>query len=191
MRKFTLRQALYLLVCVALFAGIVYFIHPLLFQRNQGAEPVTPQNAKALRHFTGLFETTAHITYRDLSAIARIVQDTPEACTVTFSAPDTLKNMSFVFRQDQVKVSYRGLSFDFDPGSIPGSAVAKAAVSSINAALQKEGLALEQLSGSLSLTGSSESGDFTLLIDTESGDLLKLTVPSQELEIAFENFTFL
>jgi hypothetical protein len=99
--------------------------------------------------------------------------------------------MAFVFHGDTVDLSYKGLSFSFDPQSLPGGAVAQIAVSSINRAMKDDGITMDYSAGALTLSGIMESGEFTLRLDKENGNLIKLWVPSEELEIEFANFTFL
>jgi len=184
-----MRRILLILLCAVIFISAVLLI---LTQCNEnGGMPSPSASSQILKKLSGNFKTTARVTYRGLAATAEITQDSPESCTVAFLAPDTLNGMSVRFSSEDVEVSYKGLGFSFNPTSLPGASVAKTAVSAINTALRDEGLRLEQLEGTLSVMGTSDSGEFTLLLEPDSGNLLKLSVPRQELEIEFENFTFL
>lgn len=143
-----------------------------------------------LAEHSGNYRTTAHINYKDLKASASISQETPSSCSVVFESPPSLKEMAFVFRQDSVDLSYKGLSFSFNPDSMPGGAVAKLAVSAINKAMKDEGLNVALDGSALEVTGMLENGEFSLKLDGKTGNLLKLSVPAEELEIEFVNFQF-
>lgn len=184
-----MRRILLIVLCAVILVSAFFLI---LTQCNKnGGTPFPPAGNQILKKLSGNFKTTARITYRGLTATAEITQDSPESCTVAFSAPDSLNGMSIHFTSESVEVSYKGLGFAFDPTALPGASVAKTAVSAINTALRDDGLKLEQLEGTLSVAGTSDSGAFTLLLEPDSGRLLKLSVPQQELEIEFENFAFL
>ena len=150
-----------------------------------------PQPANPLPKQSGNFETAAEIRYKELKATASVSRETPDSCTVVFASPPSLKDMSFVFRRDSVDLSYKGLGFRFDPDSLPGGAVAGLTVSAINRAMSDDGLTLDYADGKLGITGIMDSGEFHLLLDQQSGNLLKLSIPAEELEIAFVNFHFL
>ena len=150
------------------------------------AEPVPP-----LAGHTGNYDTQAKITCGELSATATVSQESPDACTVTFTSPDSLEDMAFLFRQDSVDVSYKDLGFQFDPGSVPGGAIAKVMVSAVGKAMRDDGVTAESTEAGTELSGTLETGAFTLRLDPESGSPLKLSVPSEELEIEFVNFRFL
>lgn len=154
-----------------------------------GCQKPKPQNP--LPKQSGNYETAAEISYKELKATASISRETPESCTVVFDSPPSLKDMSFIFRRDSVDLGYKGLSFRFDPDSLPGGAIANLTVSAINRAMSDDGLSLALANGALEITGVMDSGEFRLLLDPESGNLIKLSVPAEELEIAFSNFHFL
>lgn len=140
---------------------------------------------------TGNYSTSAKIAYKELKATARISRETPVSCSVVFESPESLKDMAFVFQRDSVDLNYKGLSFNFEQDSLPATAVAKIAVSAINRAMRDDGLSVALDGGVLEITGMLESGEFILRVNGETGSLMKLLVPAEELEIEFENFTFL
>jgi hypothetical protein len=177
-RPFSLGVLLTLIVCIGGFAACAL--------RQAPQSPANP-----LVSHVGNFDTTANITYRDLKATATITQETPQSCAVTFSSPASLQDMSFVFREGVVDLGYKGVSFTFDPESLPGGALAKIAVAGVNTAMKDDGVTVDYTEGVLSLSGLLESGEFTLRLDPENGNLMKLLVPAEDLEIEFVNFTFL
>jgi len=168
---------------LALFTALMIFLSAC------SSAPEIPPSPLAQRG--GNFDTTASITYRELSATARITRETPRSCIVTFTSPQSLAGITFVFWGDRVDLNYGALSFTFDPNSVPGGAVASIAAGAINSVLSGKGLEVDYTNGVLTLSGKLESGEFLLQIDGGDGSLLTLSVPEQELEIEFLGFTFL
>lgn len=156
-----------------------------------GCAKKQPDTKEPLKGRTGNYTTTAKIGYRDLQATARISQESPSSCAVTFESPESLEDMGFIFREDSVDLSYKGLSVTFEPDTLPGGAVAKMAVTAINKAMKDDGLTVAMTDGALEIRGMMESGEFILTINKETGNLMKLSVPAEELEIEFANFKFL
>ena len=140
---------------------------------------------------SGNFDTTANISYKDLSATARITRETPRSCSVTFSSPESLADVAFVFWDDRVDLNYKAMSFTFDPNSVPGAAVARLTAAAVNSALSGKGLAVQYADNALTLSGALDSGSFTLRLDQGDQRLLKLSIPDQQLDVEFINFTFL
>ncbi|WRS27622.1 hypothetical protein U6B65_00425 [Oscillospiraceae bacterium MB08-C2-2] len=156
--------------------------------KKQDTQKPSPDVSAALN---APFSTSANISYKELAATAVLSRETPQACTVTFSSPASLKDMSFMFTQDLVTIRYKGLSFDVDPADIPTSNAARIAVAAINKVTSDQGLTVDYTDTALAFSGVMESGAFTLKLDRENGSLLKLSVPSEELEIEFVSFEFL
>jgi len=153
------------------------------------SRPKTPENL--FEEHSGNFDTVANISYKELSATARITRETPRSCSVTFTSPESLSDIAFVFWDDRVELNYKAMSFAFDPNSVPGGAVARIAVGAINTALDGRGLAVEYTDNALTLSGALDSGSFTLRVDQNDQSLLKLSIPDQQLDIEFVNFSFL
>lgn len=198
--------------------ALIHFLKKVLFSHKFGERPPNPSPRRGLRcvglivafllglcgcaagggtpgnplpEHSGNFDTSATISYKDLKATATITQETPKACAVTFTSPPSLTDMSFVFQGETVELGYKGVSFTFDPATLPGGAVAGMTVSAINKAMKDDGISVDYTAGVLTLNGVMESGEFSLRLDAENGNLLKLSVPAEELEIEFVNFTFL
>lgn len=140
---------------------------------------------------SGNFETTANIKYKEIEATAVIKQESPKSCSVTFSSPPSLKDMEFNFHSEGIDLTYKGLSFTFDPSSLPGKAVAEIVVKSIQKAFKNENISLDFKDDVITIAGVLESGEFILTLDAQSENLLKLSIPGEELEIEFINFKFL
>lgn len=139
------------------------------------------------------FESTVAIKYKDIDATAKIAKQAPGYCKVTFDSPETLKDMAIEFTVDKVKIDYKKLHTSFKPSSLPGSAVSKLLVSAIDSATQKDGVRVQYKDDVLLLKGEMEenNAEFILRIDPKNGNLIRLSVPSDEFEAEFSNFVFI
>jgi hypothetical protein len=153
-----------------------------------GALPVK----NPLRGRSGNYVTAADFTYKEHEFAAVISQETPSSCVVAFDFPNTVAGLEIVFQKDDAKINYKGLSFTFDRESMPPGAAANVAVTAIGAAMTGESLEIFRKDDNhIEIAGMTENGEFKLVAERKTGELIKLSVPAQELEIAFNNFRFL
>lgn len=170
-----------LLLCVLLAAG-------LLAACGEKAAPKT----SAADELTKPFESTVAIRYKDIDATAQIAKQSPGYCKITFASPEALKDMAVEFTVDKVNIDYKKLHTSFNPSSLPGTAVSKLLVSVIDSATQKDGVRVEYKNDALLISGTLEEGnsEFILRIDPKNGNLIRLSVPSEQFEAEFTNFNF-
>ncbi|MCR2024263.1 hypothetical protein [Anaerotruncus colihominis] len=137
------------------------------------------------------FQTTAKVRYKNIETVMTIYKKPMNCAVVTFEAPDSLKEMKMTFYTDHVALSYKDLSFDFTPDSVPGKAASKMVLTALNAALNDDGISVREEEGRLIVDGTIDAGDFSLIIDAENGNILKLSIPENNLELEVLNFKFL
>lgn len=178
-----MKRLVSLLLCVAMLFTAVSC------SSTEPIQPSAPQTAA--ESLTQPFESTISVRYRDIDATAVLSKQSPGSCTVTFQSPATLRDMSMVFTADQVSLSYNQLRASFSPDTIPGAAVSKLLVSAINAAVKDQGVSVDYQDDVLTITGDLEAGSFSLSLDKESGNLLRLSVPEEDFEAEFSGFTIL
>ena len=140
---------------------------------------------------SGNFITAAAIRYKGLEAIATISQVEPSSCSFVFEAPRPVAGMSFVFSQDDVDVHYKGMNLIFARDFMPYGAVANVTVQALGKVINDEELTVNAESDTPEIRGMAQTGEFILKIDRDTGEIAKLSVPAQELEIEFHNFRFL
>lgn len=137
------------------------------------------------------FQTTAKVKYKELETVIKLYKKPMNCADVTFESPDSLKDMRLTFYTDKVSIQYKDMSFDFLPDSMPGQAASKLVLSALNTALNDDGVSIEQKDGQLLIKGKISEGEFLLMIDAESGNILKLSIPDSELEMEILNFKIL
>lgn len=151
------------------------------------AQPKQPEQAEIPQSF----ETTAHVQYKELEATMRIYREPMNCAQVVFESPESMKGFKLIFYPDRTKLSYQDLSFEIAPDNLPGKAAAKMFLSAVSAALDKEGIRLEQREDKLCLRGQIDEGAFELTLDGKTGNILKLSIPQSELEMELLNFKIL
>lgn len=186
------RSILSILVLTLIFAVVFFFLISAFTRNGSGKGKESPGTSFSLPGsapaLSDSFEATAIIRYKDFNANAVIHQDT-QACSLSFTSPDTLKDMSVTYGSKGVDLSYKGLSFTFDQDSIPGGAVAQMTMTAIGEAIRGQSEA-KVANGTAQYTGTTDAGNFTLTAD-ENGRLLYLSIPQAELEIEFVEYAAL
>lgn len=137
------------------------------------------------------FQSTAKVRYGEFETVMTIYRKPMNCAEVVFVSPDTLKDIKLVFYTDKVAVRYKELAFDFDPESMPGQALGNLVISSINTALEDEGVQIRQENSQLIVSGQIAEGDFYLVVDSTNGNILKLAIPDSDLEMEILNFKIL
>ena len=159
----------------------------LLFAACGAHRPVkNPFKGKSGNYITG-----ATIRYQGLTALATVSQAEPSSCSFVLESPKHLAGMGYVFRQDDVDVNYKGMSFTFVRDFMPYSAVANITVQALSRVINDDELTVTAENDEHKIRGTVETGEFILTIDRDTGEIRKLLVPAQEIEIEFHNFRFL
>lgn len=146
-----------------------------------------PSQESVIQQLTN-FSCKADITYGEFTASADVTRQADGQTTFVITEPESLKDMTFLFRDDQVSISYKGLTIDVEPTSFLASAAGSALVHSIDQTLKSENLQIVQKEDVLELSSKSFSGNYTMQLDKTTGALLKLLVPSLDLECDFSDF---
>lgn len=150
------------------------------------APPAAPSSPLAGR--SGNYQAETVIRMPGLSAAATISQS-PQERRVTFTSPESLAGMEYRFDGDSVDVLYRGLSFSFDPQSVPAGSAAGVVAKAVEQAVMDDGITIAQTDTGTALGGMLDAGAFTLLVDPD-GVPCKLLLPDRDMEIEFGNFRF-
>lgn len=148
----------------------------------------TPENISGA--LANPYEAELQVRSRGLEMSAVISKQTPGYCNVEFTAPALLNGLSMQFKPDSADISYKGLSVSVDPASLPESAVAKLVVAALDQVTRQDGLRVQIVDSALVISGTSDSTTFYLSLDSANYNILKLRIPSEELEIDFINFSF-
>ena len=172
---------------VALFAAFVMIAGLGACAKEGAAQP----ELNPAEQLNKPFESTVSIKYKDIDATARLARRAPGYCRISFSSPESLQDMAVEFTTDTVNVDYKKLHASFRPGSVPGSAISSLLVDTVNTATKENGVTVDYQNEVFTLEGRSESGTFLLTMDGNNGNLLTLSVPADDFEATFTDFSFL
>lgn len=136
------------------------------------------------------FEAKATIKLRDLTLVADLNKTAARQATFSIKDPPALNGMTFIYNENELTVSYKGLSVKLDENS----KLVKTAMSAIIAAIDKAstpgGVSVSLEDSGLKLSGETDSGGFDILLDRKNGSIARVSLPELELECSFDDFLF-
>ena len=133
------------------------------------------------------FACDVDMTYQDMRVKGRLTRMSAGTLKMEFTEPATLNGMSMEWDGETISVKYAGLSFGVDPTAVPESALGKGLLDALDAGFRSGGEG-RMTDKSLSVTGQSVNGQFEMLSDPQTGQLLSLKIPELKVAAAFSNF---
>ena len=133
------------------------------------------------------FACDVQLTYRDMNVSGHLTRYSAGTLSMDFEQPDTLSGLTMIWDGETISVKMHGLTFGVDPATVPESALGKGILDVLDTALRTD--AGGQISGGqLKISGESVNGEFELISDPETGNLLSMKVPSLGITATFSNF---
>ena len=133
------------------------------------------------------FSASVNLNFNEFVATADINRTAPGSCTVVIVRPEYLNGMKLTMDNETVTVSYLGMNFD-----LPKQAeTIKTAVTSLVGLIDNplgESAQLSANGGEIKIAGTSEYGDYQLVVDGEKGGIKSLQIAGFSAD--FSNFTF-
>lgn len=133
------------------------------------------------------FDVVADIKMGGIEAQADLNRTEDGVCTFVFQKPSALEGMTITLDADTIGLSYLGLSVEADSEKVLSSSVTKAIVASINAVAQPNGVSVAVDGSAILVSGTTDSGDFTLRLDQKNQSMLTLSIPNLDLECHFSS----
>lgn len=127
--------------------------------------------------------TVAFGTYEILSK----VDFAPEHVEIKFQKPDALKKMSMTYDGEAYALKYEGLSITVDARAFPETAFSVIMVQALRKGVDQDSLTVTKTQEGWLYKGMTNSGEFELIQDAQTGMLRVLRAPSLKLAIAFDN----
>lgn len=142
------------------------------------------------------FSCAAAGTYRGEEVAGTITRTAAGLLTISLTAPEELEGLSMVWDGETVTLKLLGIEWAISPDTIPEAALGERILRTLDAVVYGESEGDSILTddgrlktvGSASDTATADTAAFTLYSDPESGALLSLEVPSEELTLAFSEF---
>ena len=147
----------------------------------------SPGKSETEEPVTSGFECDLDVQYQDMNVKGHLTRHTAGTLLLELTEPSTLNGLSMEWDGENIALKLHGLSFDVNPSALPESGLGKGILSALDAAIgQRENRA--EVSEGIATSGSIAQGEFTLVSDPETGNLLSLEIPSMELSATFSNF---
>lgn len=158
--------------------GIVGFLALLVLVAG-GCRPQMPPEVKA-SDFSCTFEATLGDTLFG-GTLKRYTVGTLE---LIFDKPETVNGLTARWDGETIALQFHGLSFDVSSGSFPEQALGEVVVGVLDEVLRGDRQGTVQ-DGALTIGGSLNGVDYTLVCDAANGMPKRLAVPDYELEMVF------
>lgn len=152
---------------------------------GQPASSVPPQAQAAAETLQKPFQAAADIRMGGIEASADLNKSEDGVFSFVFQKPATISGMTVTMDRETIGLSYLGLHVEADSEEVLNSAVTKAIVAAINRAAQPEGVSVSVEGTAITVSGETETGDFSLTLDQRNQSLLTLSIPSLDLECSF------
>ena len=146
------------------------------------------ENISAAENIKTEFENGAHIIYKDLEAYAKSGEEENEI-DIFFTSPEDLQEVRISLKNGYIQVGFKDISVDIDNDKFIGKTVIAITEELINSHLKEKNAELHFEGSSIIFKGVANGTEFELIIDTITGNFLKLNVPSENLKLEFNNFT--
>ncbi len=122
--------------------------------------------------------------YQTLTVQGTLTRHTAGTLQLTFTEPETLRDVSADWNGEDITLHYKGLSFSAD--ALPERALGEQLIRAFDAALSGEGKR-EQNNDTVILNGTAAGNTFTYIYHASNGEPLSLSVPSLPLTVTFSN----
>ncbi len=174
---------------------VAVFLCTLMIFILPACTPTTPSEGQTLsndqlknktQQYEDSFKSTANIKYNGLDIKATIEKKGDGSTTVLFSSPETLKDLNFTVREDDIKVNYLGMEFHIDPNNLNSSMVVSMMIGVFNNLANNNGITAKVENNAILITGNTNDMQFEMTLDKNNGNALTLNIPQMGLFAEFE-----
>ena len=135
-----------------------------------------------------LFSCTADISYGDFKASATMKRLGNSMWDVEFVSPASLAGVKLSYNGEEIKASYKGLTFSIPKDAAPVKGVLSMIFKSIDKSAEKVDMPFKEKDGIKLFSGESDQGDFTISMDKSNGSLVAFEIPSKKLDVKFADY---
>ncbi len=174
---------------------VAVFLCTLMIFAFTACTPTTPSEGQPLsseqlknktQQYEDSFKSTANIKYNGLDIKATIEKEQDGSTTVLFSSPETLKDLTFTVREDDIKVNYLGMEFHIDPNNLDSSMVVSMMIGVFNNLASNQGITAKIENNAILIKGDTNDMQFEMTLDKTNGNALTLNIPQMGLFAEFE-----
>lgn len=133
------------------------------------------------------FNANANITIQDISLNADINRSNANTITLSIIEPDTLKGMDLSYDGELVNVTYKGMTLSLDKNSKALNSVATILMNTIQSATAGTGVEISSENGGILLNGTSNSADFSILLNSNNNSIASIKSDSLDFFCEFSS----
>lgn len=176
------------LLAILLSAGVIISLcactseNKKLTENDEGLKQIAQK-------YDNQYQTTANIEYNGTKIKVNMEKTGDGSTKFDFLEPAMLKGMTFEVSKDDIEVGYLGMHFNIDPDNLSSSIIVSTIVSAFNTMASGSGITAEVDGSTLNVIGTTNDANFLLVLDKNSGNALKLEIPSMNLVAEFDSFT--
>ncbi|MBE6758192.1 MAG: hypothetical protein E7552_06575 [Ruminococcaceae bacterium] len=136
------------------------------------------------------FSCTAAGRYHGNEVAGKVERSSAGLLTLTLTKPDELNGLTMTWDGQTVTLDMLGLKWSLSPEKVPSAALGRRLLQALDAVVYTTADGVLTEDGRHKTTGELEGGiTYTLYSDPETGALLSLEVPKEELYLTFADFT--
>lgn len=143
-----------------------------------------PTSQSRQNNLDSAFTSEVNITLDKMTAQGNIKRLGDSEWEIEFTAPNTLSGVNITFSQGNVSASYQGLSFSVPKSALPVKAMLVNLIDAVDQNARSEELNGSENEGVFEISGTLESGDYILTIDS-NGNIKSFDMPNNLLEMDF------
>ena len=166
-----------------LFMGLTF-----LLTSCQGKEKQA-EKQKILDSLKSDFTSGIHIMYEDVEAYGVINKENEDNFDIYFTSPESLRDISITLMDKKAKISYKDFSFTMGNENVVEKTAVAIAEKVFNSLLEEKGAEIHFIDNNIVIEGNTGEAEFSIVINLEEGNMMKLEIPSQKFSMEFNNFT--
>ncbi|MDD4546688.1 MAG: hypothetical protein PHR24_05275 [Oscillospiraceae bacterium] len=133
------------------------------------------------------FSCNIEVKYDEMNVKGYLTRSAAGTLCFDIAEPETLKDLSMQWDGSEISIKLNGISFNVEPDKVPQSALGKCILGALDSALGVRDVG-ELTDEGLLTKGVSSAGDYEIISDPATGNLLNLRMPSVKLEATFSDF---
>lgn len=149
----------------------------------------TQARASVAKQLSRGFSCTADITYQGVPYGVELTRPSSGTCTMQFTKPAELSQLSFVLDSQGLNVKFGGLTASLDPSSVPQASIFNAVLDAVDTAAKGSGDRVQASGNGVSVFGSTGAGAYTLTLSSKL-EPVSLSLPGIGLKAAFHSFSY-
>ncbi len=177
------------LIIIGSAVGVLILVAVVLISimSSSGGDTDGPKTTEIPSYSTG-FVCSADIQYGSITASANITKNATGLYNIELVEPALLSGMTFGFEQDNITVSYLGMTIDLPNELIPTKDAASIIVGIFDEISAPGGMLASVGESTLKVEGGGDIGDFSVEINPDDLSILKVELPNLDFSATIHNF---